>query len=87
MSKSNVRRDAGIDALRASLTLLVLFHHTSITYGASGDWYYMEVHAGHDRSSLLLSLFTGFNQAFFMGALLSARGLFHPGRNGATRGG
>jgi len=35
-ARSNIRRDAGLDALRASLTLLVLFHHASITYGASG---------------------------------------------------
>ena len=86
MSKSNVRRDAGLDALRASLTLLVLFHHTSITYGASGDWYYTEVHAGHDLSSLLLSLFTGFNQAFFMGLFFLLAGYFTPGaveRHGA----
>src|SRR5271166_3550913 len=87
MSKSNVRRDAGLDALRASLTLLVLFHHTSITYGASGDWYYTEVHSGHDLSSVLLSLFTGFNQAFFMGLFFLLAGYFTPGaveRHGAT---
>jgi peptidoglycan/LPS O-acetylase OafA/YrhL len=85
-SKSNVRRDAGLDALRASVTLLVLFHHTSITYGASGDWYYTEVHGGHDLSSLLLSLFTGFNQAFFMGLFFLLAGYFTPGaveRHGA----
>jgi peptidoglycan/LPS O-acetylase OafA/YrhL len=87
MFKSNIRRDAGLDALRASVTLLVLFHHTSITYGASGDWYYTEVHAGHDRSSLLLSLFTGFNQAFFMGLFFLLAGYFTPGaveRHGAA---
>jgi peptidoglycan/LPS O-acetylase OafA/YrhL len=79
MSKSNVRRDAGLDALRASLTLLVLFHHASITYGAAGDWYYTEVHARHDLSSPLLSLFTGFNQAFFMGLFFLLAGYFTPG--------
>jgi hypothetical protein len=26
-------RNAGIDALRASLTLLVVFHHAAVTYG------------------------------------------------------
>ena len=69
----------GLDALRASLTLLVLFHHTSITYGGSGDWYYKELHAGHGRSSLLLSLFTGFNQAFFMGLFFLLADYFTPG--------
>jgi peptidoglycan/LPS O-acetylase OafA/YrhL len=86
ISKSNVSRDAGLDALRASLTLLVLFHHTAITYGASGDWYYTEVHTGRDLSSLLLSLFTGFNQAFFMGLFFLLAGYFTPGaveRHGA----
>jgi peptidoglycan/LPS O-acetylase OafA/YrhL len=79
MLKSNARRDASLDALRASLTLLVLFHHTAITYGASGDWYYTEVHAGRDLTSLLLSLFTGFNQAFFMGVFFLLAGYFTPG--------
>ena len=85
LGTANVRRDAGLDALRASLTLLVLFHHTAITYGGSGDWYYKAVPAGPQLSSQLLSLFTGFNQAFFMGLFFSARRLFHAGRSGATR--
>jgi Acyltransferase family len=72
-ARSNIRRDAGLDALRASLTLLVLFYHASITYGASGDRYCTEVQAGHDPSSLLLSLFTGFNQVFFMGLFFLPR--------------
>jgi peptidoglycan/LPS O-acetylase OafA/YrhL len=77
ISKHNPR-DAGLDALRASVTLLVLFHHTSITYGGSGDWYYTEVHNGHDLPSLLLSLFDGFNQAFFMGLFFLLAGYFTP---------
>lgn len=78
ISNRRVRRDAGLDALRASLTLLVLFHHASITYGASGDWYYTEVHTGSDLTSQLLSLFTGFNQAFFMGLFFLLAGYFTP---------
>jgi len=77
--KSDVRRDAGLDALRASLTLLVLFHHAAITYGASGDWYYTEVRNGPELSSQLMSLFTGFNQAFFMGLFFLLAGYFTPG--------
>ncbi len=86
-ARSNVRRDAGLDALRASLTLLVLFHHTAITYGGSGDWYYKAVPAGPQLSSQLLSLFTGFNQAFFMGLFFLLAGYFTPGaveRHGAA---
>jgi fucose 4-O-acetylase-like acetyltransferase len=84
--RSNARRDGALDALRASATLLVLFHHTAITYGASGDWYYTEVHTARDLPSLLLSLFTGFNQAFFMGLFFLLAGYFTPGaveRHGA----
>jgi peptidoglycan/LPS O-acetylase OafA/YrhL len=78
MSGTNVRRDAGIDALRASLTLLVLFHHTAITYGGSGDWYYKEVRSGPELSSQLLSLFTAANQAFFIGLFFLLAGYFTP---------
>ena len=41
--QSAAPRNAGLDALRTALTLLVLFHHTAITYGAIGGWYYHEV--------------------------------------------
>ena len=30
-------RSAGLDALRATMVLLVVFHHAAITYGAAGD--------------------------------------------------
>src|ERR1700735_291013 len=36
-------RNAGIDALRASLTLLVVFHHAAVTYGGEGSWFYVEI--------------------------------------------
>ncbi len=82
-----VRRDAGLDALRASLTLLVVFHHTSITYGGSGDWYYKEVRGGPGLDIQLLSLFTGVNQAYFMGLFFLFAGYFTPSaidRHGAA---
>lgn len=50
-------RNFGIDALRASVTLLVVLHHTSITYGASGGWYYKEIAPSQTPSGLLLTLF------------------------------
>ena len=40
---SAARRNAGLDALRAALTLFVPFHHSAITYGAFGGRYYHEV--------------------------------------------
>ena len=38
-----VARNGGIDALRAAVTLLVVLHHTALTYGAIGGWYYQEI--------------------------------------------
>src|SRR5208282_3637113 len=60
-------RNAGIDALRASLTLLVVFHHAAIAYGGMGSWFYKEIEPSSAPSSLILTLFVAYNQAFFMG--------------------
>jgi peptidoglycan/LPS O-acetylase OafA/YrhL len=80
-------RNAGIDALRASLTLLVLFHHSAVTYGALGSWFYQEIKPSHAPSSLMLTLFTAYNQAFFMGLFFLIAGSLTPGaivRHGAA---
>ena len=55
-----------IDNLRIFLIALVVLHHLSITYGASGDWYYNEVE-GDTFTTLILTSFTASNQSFFMG--------------------
>ncbi|KAG8149080.1 acyltransferase family protein [Burkholderia catarinensis] len=83
-----VHRNAGLDALRASLTLLVIFHHCAITYGALGGWYYHEVAAGPSVESALLTLFCAINQAFFMGLFFFLAGYYTPpsiDRKGAAR--
>ncbi len=72
-------RNAGIDALRAALTLLVVLHHTAITYGAIGGWYYREVPTDRSIPSTLLVFFCTVNQAYFMGALFLLAGYFTPG--------
>ena len=72
-------RNAGIDALRASLTLLVLFHHSAVTYGAMGSWFYQEIEPSHAPSSLILTLFAAYNQAFFMGLFFLIAGSLTPG--------
>ena len=77
-SASDHGRDSGLDALKASLTVLVLFHHSAITYGGAGDWYYKEVRSGPELSSQLLSLFSAFNQAFFMGLFFLVAGYLTP---------
>lgn len=72
-------RNRGLDALRATMTLLVLFHHTAITYGAPGGWFYREIET--DTASLtgaLLTLFVATNQAYFMGLFFLLAGYFTP---------
>lgn len=71
-------RNGGIDALRAAVTLLVVFHHTAITYGAIGGWYYREIAPSNSPSSLLLILFCTVNQAWFMGLFFLLAGYYTP---------
>ena len=79
LSASAVRqRHAGIDALRAGTTLLVVLHHTAITYGAIGGWFYKEIPADRSISSLLLIFFCTFNQAWFMGLFFLLAGYYTP---------
>ena len=71
-------RNAGFDALRASLTLLVVMHHAAITYGAIGGWFYREVPTDRSLSSTLLVYFCTVNQAFFMGFFFLLAGYLTP---------
>ena len=72
-------RNGGIDALRAAVTILVVLHHTSITYGAAGGWFYREVAVSSTPTGLLLIFFTALNQAWFMGLFFLLAGYFTPG--------
>jgi hypothetical protein len=67
-----------IDRLRVVLTALVVLHHTAITYGGSGGWFYREVLDGGTPASLLLTVFCAVNQAFFMGMFFLLAGYFTP---------
>jgi surface polysaccharide O-acyltransferase-like enzyme len=71
-------RNGGFDALRATMTLLVLFHHSAITYGAMGGWFYHEIKPGGSLASTLLVLFCTVNQAYFMGLFFLLAGYFTP---------
>ena len=72
-------RNGGIDALRAAVTLLVVFHHTAITYGAIGGWYYREIDPStKSLSGILLILFCTINQAWFMGLFFLLAGYYTP---------
>jgi fucose 4-O-acetylase-like acetyltransferase len=68
-----------IDRLRVVLTALVILHHTAITYGGSGSWFYREVRDGGSPTSLLLTVFCAVNQSFFMGMFFLLAGYFTPG--------
>jgi peptidoglycan/LPS O-acetylase OafA/YrhL len=72
------QRDFYIDRLRSVMTALVLFHHTAITYGAAGGWFYNELYPSAAPSSLLLTLFCATNQAYFMGFFFLLAGYFTP---------
>jgi len=71
-------RNAGNDALRVGTTFLVVLHHTAITYGAIGGWYYKEVPTDGSLSSMVLVFFCTFNQAGFMGMLFLLAGYYTP---------
>jgi peptidoglycan/LPS O-acetylase OafA/YrhL len=49
------------------MTALIILHHTAITYGGSGGWFWREYDTSAAPSSLLLTLFCATNQAYFMG--------------------
>ena len=71
-------RNAGIDALRVGTTFLVVLHHTAITYGAIGGWYFKEIPSDGSLSSMLLVFFCTFNQAWFMGLFFLLAGYYTP---------
>ncbi len=65
-----------IDNLKVFLTILVILHHTAITYGADGSWFYEEVKQTVMPDSLVLTLFAAVNQSFFMGLFFFLSGAF-----------
>jgi len=71
-------RNGGVDALRAAVILLVVFHHTALTYGAIGGWYYREIEPSNSLGGLLLILFCTVNQAWFMGLFFLLAGYYTP---------
>jgi len=73
------QRDFYIDRLRTVMTAFVILHHTAITYGAIGGWYWHEIEPSSSLSSRLLVLFCATNQAYFMGFFFLLAGYFTPG--------
>jgi peptidoglycan/LPS O-acetylase OafA/YrhL len=72
------QRDHYIDRLRTAMTVMVILHHTAITYGAPGGWFWTELKPSAAPSSLLLTLFVSTNQAYFMGVFFLLAGYFTP---------
>jgi glucan biosynthesis protein C len=62
-----------LDRIRVFLTAIVILHHFAITYGAPGDWFYVERPVDPVATFALLPL-VAINQSYFMGFffLLSA---------------
>jgi hypothetical protein len=57
---------------------MVILHHTAITYGAPGGWFWTELKPSATPTSLLLTLFVTTNQAYFMGFFFFLAGYFTP---------
>jgi peptidoglycan/LPS O-acetylase OafA/YrhL len=72
------QREFYIDRLRSVMTVMVILHHTAITYGAPGGWFWTELKPSASPSSLLLTLFVSTNQAYFMGFFFLLAGYFTP---------
>ncbi len=72
------QRDHYIDRLRTTITALVILHHTAITYGGSGGWFWREHSTDGSPSSILLTLFCATNQAWFMGFFFFLAGYYTP---------
>jgi hypothetical protein len=67
-----------IDNLRVFLIILVVMFHLAITYGAAGSWYYQDP-TKDTLTSVVLTILTATDQAFFMGLLFLISGYFTPG--------
>jgi len=67
-----------MDNLRVFLTILVVMLHLAITYGSEGSWFYTE-RPSTELASILLTLFSGICQFFFMGLFFLISGYFIPG--------
>lgn len=76
-----------IDNLKVLLLTLVVLHHTFITYGAPGGWYYFQKTTS-EAAKIPMTMFVAVNQTFFMGFFFFLSALFIPSsydKKGAAR--
>ncbi|MFC4628751.1 acyltransferase family protein [Promicromonospora alba] len=66
-----------VDNLRVLLTVLVLAHHSALTYGALPLWYWTEPSTSPSGVALMVLVIV--NQLYFMGFFFLLSGLFAPG--------
>lgn len=66
-----------IDRIKVLLTILVILHHTFITYGAPGGWYYTQK-STQIGALIPMTMFVAINQAFFMGFFFFLSSYFIP---------
>src|SRR5450755_2382363 len=64
-----------IDNLRVLLMVLVVLHHSIITYGAPGGWYYTQK-TTHVGALIPMTFLVSINQSFFMGFFFFLSALF-----------
>jgi len=68
-----------LDNLRVFLTMLVVVFHTSIAYGGAGSWILKDIDDSElSVTVILLSIFTGVCQAFFMSLFFFVSTYFMP---------
>lgn len=67
-----------LDNIRILLTILVIFHHTAIGYGALGGWFYVSPDKVGPIANLTLSTILAVNQAFFMSLFFFVSAYFLP---------
>lgn len=73
------RRLAYLDNLRWSLTVLVICHHINAAYGAPGGFsFVVRDESGGMLTQLLMAMFAGCTQAFFMSSFFMVSAYFSP---------
>jgi hypothetical protein len=73
--KPLVGKIAFVDHLKVLMTVLVVLHHSFITYGAPGSWYFQQK-TTHMWALLPMTIFVATNQSFFMGFFFFLSALF-----------